>query len=229
VENGIHLFRYNGDGPLLSQSVDSLYHARWVPAAPGVYPDRPQSPARVKRRKQAVKEGKTPAKAVKAQRYVPPSLRNKQRGSGTIAAQLEVQRTAGTRGAAAAAQTSIAVYSSARGQRVIPGLNVEPDDAPKSRSAKNRARRKKKQQEKMEQEESKKVSNEPSRVDNQEPAVVDPAKKVKKLRKKLQQIEVLAEKKERGEFLDDDQIIKLGKRQEIEQELAHWESQIEEA
>eukprot|EP00640_Fibrocapsa_japonica_P008660 CAMPEP_0113951464 /NCGR_PEP_ID=MMETSP1339-20121228/86185_1 /TAXON_ID=94617 /ORGANISM="Fibrocapsa japonica" /LENGTH=57 /DNA_ID=CAMNT_0000959713 /DNA_START=41 /DNA_END=211 /DNA_ORIENTATION=+ /assembly_acc=CAM_ASM_000762 len=44
VDNGIKIFKYNGIGPVIEKAEDQLFQADWVPAAAGVYPDRPQSP-----------------------------------------------------------------------------------------------------------------------------------------------------------------------------------------
>jgi translation initiation factor 2A len=46
VDNNVKIYRYNGDGPLCTKDEGELYDAQWVPAAPGVHPDRPQSPGR---------------------------------------------------------------------------------------------------------------------------------------------------------------------------------------
>jgi translation initiation factor 2A len=44
VDNGTHIYKYNGLGPMVSNEITELHEAMWRPAPPGLYPDRPQSP-----------------------------------------------------------------------------------------------------------------------------------------------------------------------------------------
>jgi translation initiation factor 2A len=44
VDNGFKVFKYNGLGPIIEQSIEFLYDATWCPVAEGIFPDRPPSP-----------------------------------------------------------------------------------------------------------------------------------------------------------------------------------------
>lgn len=95
VENGIQLFRYNGDGPISLPLIDKdryspnkLYYAEFVPALNGnVYPDRPQSPLPKRGSDEDISNTTGTVSAAseavpkKTGRYVPPGLRNKSSGS----------------------------------------------------------------------------------------------------------------------------------------------------
>jgi len=230
VENSVHIFRYNGDGPLLSEEFDCLTLAQWLPGSEA-YPDRPQSPQRLKKKKSGeAKEAKPAAKS--SAKYVPPS----QRGSGGgsfVAQQLRAQHESG------GAKKLRGVRAEGAKRAGIPGMPVGAAPKPAetlSKSAKARAKRKKKQEEKEAKEAAAKLSSAsaaavaaasaaaPAAAPATEQA--DPQKKLKKLRKKLQQIQALKEKREAGEALDADQLKKLEGEGLIQDEIATLEAQI---
>ena len=87
VDNGMRLFRYNGEEVVnlpwdnANYKPDRLLEAAFVPALPDVYPDRPQSPpphvladaAAVAKAKQKLAKAATkPAVAPATGRYMPP-------------------------------------------------------------------------------------------------------------------------------------------------------------
>lgn len=94
VDNRISVFTYYGH-MVANEAVDVLYDARWRPAAPGAYPDRAQSPERLKEVAQSRKQGVNLTVAEKPEGYVPPHLR----GRGGAPARKQVEGMEGLAGA----------------------------------------------------------------------------------------------------------------------------------
>ena len=221
VENGVHIFRYNGD-LLLTQPIEVLFQAQFLQAPKDTYPDRPQSPARFKQRKE---EAKTQAAAPqKSQGYVPPHLRGKAGATSKVAEMMRAEKEAGS-GPRKLERGAVPAYRPPGSRAGIPGLPVgatPPQAEPMSKAAKNRARRKKKEAEKKAAEDAR-AALESAKA---EAVAQDPAKKAKKLRKKLSQIMALKEKKDGGEALDADQMAKLQTLEAVEKELADIEASL---
>eukprot|EP00636_Phaeomonas_parva_P014665 CAMPEP_0118861650 /NCGR_PEP_ID=MMETSP1163-20130328/7113_1 /TAXON_ID=124430 /ORGANISM="Phaeomonas parva, Strain CCMP2877" /LENGTH=651 /DNA_ID=CAMNT_0006795481 /DNA_START=50 /DNA_END=2005 /DNA_ORIENTATION=+ len=223
VENSVHLFRYNGEGPLLSQHFEYLTLAQWLPGSE-IYPDRPQSPLRLKRKKKEAKEGKPTATAAKpAGRYVPPSARGSTGATSRVAEQLRAEHDAGS---------SSRKLSGVKAYRPpgagVPGMPVgapQPKTETKSKAAKARERRRRKEEEKKAAEAAAMVAA--AAAPAPAPAEpVDPAKKLKKLQKKQKQILALKAKIDAGEALDEDQRKKLETLGAVAAEIAELEAQI---
>lgn len=219
VENGVHIFRYNGD-LLFSQPIEVLYQAQFLQAPRETYPDRPQSPARLKQRKE--QEKVQAAAPQKPQGYVPPHLRGKAGATSKVTEMMRAEKEAGS-GPRRLERGAVAAYRPPGARNGVPGLPVgatPPVAEPMSKAAKNRLRRKKKEAEKKAAEEAKAALD----AAKAETTAQDPAKKAKKLRKKLAQINALKEKKDAGETLDADQTAKLETLGAIQKELAELEA-----
>ncbi|GAX75533.1 hypothetical protein CEUSTIGMA_g2976.t1 [Chlamydomonas eustigma] len=90
VDNGYKVFTYYGQ-QVSTQSFPTLYEAAWLPAPPGTFQDRPQSPSRLTASASGSSAGQGPATAAvpapRAAGYVPPHLR----GTGGAAAAAAVK------------------------------------------------------------------------------------------------------------------------------------------
>jgi len=115
VDNGIKIFRYNGEGPVFSRSYERLYHAEWRPAQKGLYPDRGPSP-----KKQQVKAD-VPA-TTKPAPYRPPGY------SGQMENFME--REVVPAGKVKPGGASASKYVPPSQKRVIPGLPPPQAKAP---------------------------------------------------------------------------------------------------
>lgn len=89
VDNGIFLYRYNGDGPLEEVPFEQLFDATWRPAPAGLYPDRPMSPGRKSTAPAANAPQAAAPAAAPAGAYRPPGAR--QSGS-SVSAMMRAER-----------------------------------------------------------------------------------------------------------------------------------------
>jgi len=242
VDNGVHLYRYNGDKmnqlPWNNDDYqpDRLLEASFVPAAASVeYPDRPQSPTL----KDASSTTESTAAAAAATptpkpvgRYIPPSARNRPAGGGfgggsTLAERMRAEQEAKLKGAQKVpdkAKMAVGVTGN-----VVVGMAV-PSSQGKSKSA---LRREKTKQKKEEEETRKalevKVLQEDSTTtatDNlnnnhnvaNSAAAVPPETRARKIKKSLKQIDELKAKDPSS--LNEDQKKKMASEAELRQELA---------
>lgn len=120
VDNGIKLFRYHGGAPVFALPHEQLFDARWRPAAPGAYPDRAQSPARVSEAKSEAVEVK------KVEAYRPPG------SSGRLAAMMKAEREGPGPGKIKAAEAA------AHGKPTIVGMAPTTGKDPSVTAAKNK-------------------------------------------------------------------------------------------
>ena len=142
VDNGYQVFKY--DGTLLAKiKKDILYEARWQPASPGSYEDKPQSPraAGAAAASNGQSQAAIPPQPVKAAGYIPPHLRNNPEAVAASKATFSLARDANDRGGKIPAGAVVA--------RPAPATNLPPGAAPPpskaaSKNAKRRAAAKKK-------------------------------------------------------------------------------------
>jgi translation initiation factor 2A len=230
VDNGVRLFRYNGEEltnvPWKNENYqpDKLLEASFIPALPDVYEDRPQSPAPriagdadaiAKAKKEAAEAATKPAAPV-VQRYVPPSARNRGSGGGTsLAERMRAEKEGNMMKATRVIAKPVVPGLVPTGKNLPVGMVAE--EPVKSKSAIRRERQKKNKVKQEENEVREKEEAEKEVVE--EPS--DPEKRIRKIKKTLKQIEDL---KERGlSELNDDQMTKLASEEELRKELAQLE------
>ena len=220
VDNGFKIWRYDGVC-FQDEALEELLQVEWEPVVPGMYPDRPQSPE--EDRKRAV-EGNAVARAASAAHsapskpvgaYVPPS----RRGTGEVVAARKTLNEV-TEGVGQAGRIRYA--SSKNASNVVGADFVESNDAEKKRKKKEAEKRRK---------EAKKAEGSAPTVPAPAPVVDVPkvpsemsadelGKELKKLTKKLKQIEVLKEKQSKGEALEATQAEKVQGEAKVKAELA---------
>lgn len=231
VDNGLRLFRYNGEELLNvpwkndDYRPDKLLEACFVPALPTVYPDRPQTPVKDSGGSAASAPTATVPAPKPAGRYVPPSAR---RGGGTVggrgggsslAERLRREKEGNLQKSGKVAEKPSLVKSAITGKS-IPGMSTEPTTKSKSQIKREKAKLKAAQKEEAER----KLREQEALLKAQttEPEVaVDPEKRARKLKKTLKQIEEL-KKKDAGE-LNDDQKAKLASESQLREELSKLE------
>lgn len=206
VDNGFKIFRYNGEGPIIEQSRVELYDMKWRPAAPGVYPNRPQSPTRANGDSQVP----TRAPESKPQAYRPP------RATGNLAAMMK-REDGGSR-----KLDRNAYAPRPAGQRRIPGM--APDPEPK----KTKSKKKNVKTDAAAAQEAIKKATAAARGQTETPppppqpvelTAEEKQKKIKGLNKKLKQINQLKEKMQGGAELNADQTAKIESEKEILAEI----------
>ena len=222
VDNGIRVYRYNGEQvqtlPWDNKNYlpDRLLQASFLPALPSVFPDRPQSPT--------LKEGATPsgpdapatAAPKPAGRYVPPSARGKPVGGrvgSSLAERMHADKESKMKGAQKVVDKPKIVMGATG--KVVVGL------APAAAQGKSKsALRREKTKQKKEEEDARKALEEKVAVEvaaaSAEP--VDPEKRAKKINKTLKQIEELKGKEQ--STLNEDQQKKIDSEKELRDELA---------
>jgi translation initiation factor 2A len=226
VDNGIRLFRYNGEEVSnvpwdnANYKPDRLLEAVFVPAPEGVHPDRPQSPApkalpdaaEVAQAKVQMAEAKPAVAPAAAGRYVPPSARGKSIGGGNSLAERMRREKEGN--VVAATRVAPKTASAARGPSVI-GL------APVETRSKNTLKKEKQRLAKAKQAEEgarKKAEEEAAAAAAAAEAAQDPQKRARKINKMLKQIEELKAKDLTA--LNDDQKEKISSENSLREELA---------
>ncbi|KAG5177308.1 eukaryotic initiation factor 2A [Tribonema minus] len=200
VDNGVHVFKYNGSGPVYSRAVDTLYDACWRPAAEGTYQDRAASPGRKgpDSKKAAAGGANSPTKPAA---YRPPAAR----GGGSVAAMMRAER---------------------EGNVVGPGKvakEVSSDAAAAAKQAEKEKKKERQQRKAAEKAKAEQEAREKAEADAAAAAAAaraDPEKRRKALNKKLRQLEATKEKAARGEALDEGQRSALAREEELRQELA---------
>ncbi|CAJ1942450.1 unnamed protein product [Cylindrotheca closterium] len=220
VDNGVHIYRYNGD-KMTNLPWDNndyvpnrLLQAEFVPAKSIEYPDRPQSPQ--------LKDVNTPsaagapAAAKPGGRYVPPSQRAKAgRGGSSLADRMRAEREGGS--VAAGKVKGKPKVTGATGKVVVGMAPVEQ----KSKSALRREKaKKKKEEEAARQALEEKVLAEAKAAEPAQPeqAAVDPEKRAKKINKILRQIDELKQRDQSS--LNEDQKKKIESEASLREELA---------
>jgi translation initiation factor 2A len=219
VDNGVHMYRYNGD-QMTNLPWDNkdylpnrLLQAEFLPAKSLVYPDRPQSP-QLKDATPSADAAKSTGAAKPTGRYVPPSARNRAGRGGTLADRIRAEKDGKSVGARKVAEKP--KVTGATGKVVV---GLAPTEG-KSKSAFRREKTKKKKGEeaaRLALEE--KVLAETKAAEAAQPTQsVDPEKRGKKVNKILKQIEEL--KKKDPSSLNDDQKKKLESEGALREELA---------
>jgi translation initiation factor 2A len=232
VDNGVNIYRYNGDKvnnlPWNNKNYlpDRLLQACFLPTSENTYPDRPQSPTLkdLGNGPDAQNGGEsaagTPAPKP-AGRYIPPSARNRAgRGGGTsLAERMRAEKEGKMLGAQKVVEKPKVV--SATGKVVV---GMAP---PASQGKSKNVQRREKQKQKKEEEEARmaleekllaeqKAAEAAAASSSSEP--VDPEKRARKVKKILKQIEDLRQKDPSS--LNDDQKKKIASEQELRDELA---------
>ena len=215
VDNGVRLFRYNGQSvktlPWNNEHYlpDKLLQACFVPANPTVYEDRPQSPP---------PEGMTEATSVTAPvaiaaapkpagRYVPPSARGRAGGGTSLAERMRREKEGNLQSATRVIDTKVKTPT---GVKNVVGMS-QPTQS-KSKSQLKREKEKKKKQQEAEQ-----AANAAAAA-VAEPSTVDPEKRARKIKKTLKQIDDLKSKD--ASTLNDDQKAKIASEADLRAELA---------
>jgi translation initiation factor 2A len=225
VDNGIRLFRYNGEEVTTvpwdnsNYKPDRLLEATFVPVPEGMYPDRPQSPAprpadpetaaAVAQAKEKLAAAK-PTVAPSAGRYVPPSARGKSSGGNSLAERLRREKEGNMMGATKVTPKSSVPGMASKKGTVVGLVPVET----KSKSALKKERQRAAKA-KAEAEAAQKKAEEAAAASS---SAADPAKRAKKIYKLLKQIDEL-KAKDPGE-LNDDQKDKISKESSLREELA---------
>ncbi|RHZ33242.1 hypothetical protein DYB37_012992, partial [Aphanomyces astaci] len=208
VDNGFKLFKYDGTGPVVSESRTEVYDLQFRPAAAGVYPNRPASP-RAKESEAEASAAAPPAPVRRA--YRPPH------STGALADLLRREDGAGSR---KLDRNKYAPSNSAvAATKVIPGLDAPVVKKPSKSEKKKKAI------------EAAEAKAELERVTQallaqtlpDEPVVLTPEEKQKKakaIQKKLKQIADIKAKQASGDTLNDDQLAKVGNEPTLLAELA---------
>jgi translation initiation factor 2A len=223
VDNGIRVYRYNGEKVQnlpwdnTNYLPNRLLQATFLPAMPSVYPDRPQSPTLKEGATPTGPDAPTPVAPKPAGRYVPPSARGKPvvgRGGGSsLAARMQAEKESQMKGAQKVVDKPKLVMGATG--KVVVGL------APAAAQGKSKsALRREKTKQKKEEEDARKALEEKVAVEaaaiSAEP--VDPEKRAKKINKTLKQIGDLKEKN--PSTLNEDQQKKIDSEKELRDELA---------
>ncbi len=239
LDNGVRIYKYNGEGPLFNMAMEKLYHANWRPESKDAYPDRPASPRRkrddksegktnrnaavisdmtsnkggtmtVKKSSNIMAAGSSPSSTAV---YRPPVARTMGNdGIGSVAAMMRAER-AGTV-APGKVSRSIATYSV--GEPYIPGLAHETGSM--SKSAKKKEKEKIKKAAAAVAAEAKIKADREAQGDCETPTP-DPEKRRKQLMKKIRAIDGIKAKKADGKLLNEDECIKLDMEGALKEEL----------
>ena len=207
VDNGVKVWAYSGEQvKCISYSKSELYEAAWC--MQGSYDDEPVSP-RVAARKAPIKTSSDGSKGEKKQvkAYRPPGARS---GSSTGGRSLSQLLKSGGGGGG-------------RG-RTIPGMTPVVGGAPVGGTPVGGAAKKKKRRRgKKSKAPPAESAPAPEPAPAPAPAPVDPAKRIKALKKKLRQIGELKEKQKAGKVLEEAQLKKVSGEADIVAELAKLE------
>jgi translation initiation factor 2A len=231
VDNCVKLFRYTGS-LLLKQPHDQLYDARWRPASPSAFADRPHSPERVTSAGGSGNGGAAPTAKVAA--YRPPG------SNGSLAAMMRAERDSG-RSAGFAPKLGMGPGGTKR----LPVGMAPPQE---SNAAKNKAKKDAKAKAKAAAEDAAAEMERLRVASGGAPAPVapvapvaaaaavaaefaaaepvDPAKQLKKQMKALKAIEGLLAKQASGETLNGDQRSKLATEAAVRADIAALEAEL---
>jgi translation initiation factor 2A len=218
VDNGVHLYRYNGDKmtnlPWNNDDYkpDRLLEASFVPTSTLEYPDRPQSPT-LKDAAPSVESAAAPAPKP-AGRYIPPSARNRAGiGGSTLAERMRAEQEGKLKGAQKVADKPKAVVGASG--KVVVGMAAPAQGKSKSALRREKVKQKKEEEDARTALEAK-VLVEEAQVPT--PTDVPPENRARKIKKALKQIEDLRAKDPSS--LNEDQKKKIDSEVELREELA---------
>ncbi len=212
VDNWCKIYRYNGEGPVCRLAYERLFAAGWVPAMDGVYPDRPQD----KKKKNKLlnlngDSGHTVNIASEKRVYRPPGLKTQtgsRSGHGRSLADMLGETGVGT------GKVKNFTPANSGSIRVIPGLTSNPGEKKKSK-------RKKKKSKATRAPEPAVTSKpqEPAKskydIDYEKMSPEELQRQMKRIKKRLKQIDLLKNRQENLEQLNADQIEKICKEDEL--------------
>lgn len=218
VDNGVSLYRYNGDKftnlPWNNDDYkpDRLLEATFIPAAKVDYPDRPQSPTL--KEVVASVEASNVAAPKPAGRYIPPSQRSRAgRGGSSLAERMRAEKEGKMKGAQKVAEKPAAIVGATG--NVVVGMAAPVQGKSKSALRREKAKQKKEEEDARKALEDKVMAE---KATDEAPTNADPEKRARKIKKTLKQIEDLKAKDPSS--LNEDQKKKIGSEAEIRQELA---------
>jgi translation initiation factor 2A len=232
VDNGVRLFRYNGEELMntpwdnANYKPDKLLEAAFVPSLPDVYPDRPQSPPpkvtgehaeTVAQAKEAVNTvSAKPVSSSGTKKYVPPSARGRSGGT-SLAERMRREKEQGMMGATKVVnKPKVPGAATAVGGKSVVGL--VPKEEGKSKSAIKKEKQKLAKKKREEEEARTKAEEEAAAAEAVQATANDPEKRAKKIKKTLRQIEDLKEKD--AASLNEDQKKKIASEDGLRKELA---------
>ena len=222
VDNGVHIYRYNGD-KMMNVPWDNnhylpnrLLQAEFIPAKSSVYPDRPQSPSLKDATPSTQSTNSAPA-AKPAGRYIPPSARNRAgRGGSSLAERMRAEKEGKLVGARKVTEKPKVVGVTGK---VVVGMAPPTQGKSKSALRREKAKKKKEEEEARQAMEAKALAEQEAAKTTAEP--IDPQKRARKIKKTLKQIDEL--KKKDASALNDDQKKKIESEQSLLDELAKLE------
>ncbi len=235
VDNGFKIFKYNGIGPVAEKGYTQAFDCLWQPQPSALFPDRGQSPRREGDAK-PIKDVSVLKEKASVGAYRPPAAR----ASGTPSLAERMRREAAPVGkvkTASSGSTSVGGVDVFRGggmrfaPRSIPGMSAEqakkstPAMTEEEKEAKKAKEKAKKEAKKAAQEAAAKAEAEaaaaakaaaaaPKAVSDMTPE--EKEKRAKAIKKKLKSI---AELKEKGGELNEDQQKKIAGEAELIKEL----------
>ena len=222
VDNGWKVFHYNGD-MVAEQKAEVLLQVEFGPAAStDLFCDRPASPDKIKKGREASKGG-----AGRPAAYVPPHLKGKGRGASSGSTfSLAYDKSENGPGKIKQNQG----YQRKTQSNLPPGAELATNSKAASKNAKRRAKKRAQQEAQAENpDQSAGPAEDPPRAEEaaaeeskQEapagaPVVVDAAKRIRNLEKKLRQIDQI-KAKPKGD-LTPEQLKKLETEDEIRKEI----------
>ena len=243
VDNCYKIFKYNGNGPICEVQAKRLFDVSWVPALQGIYPDRPQEKKKKKDKKStnlldttAGLFGTEPfAEKVPINKhaYRPPGARDgsvfsRNRGGGRSLAEMLGETGVGP----GRVEKSVSAVLFNGNERNIPGMTtVKSKEGKRKRKKRNRIKVNK--DDSIDTGDKGKDSSDGTKLHIQiikKPSEMTPeelAKSIKKMKKKLKQIEALKERRDKnGEKLNADQNEKISNEKNILQLVKEMESVI---
>ncbi|KAJ2387567.1 hypothetical protein GGI23_006247 [Coemansia sp. RSA 2559] len=209
VDNGIRIWHYSGS-LVYNKEISELYQVDWRPAPATLFPQRSAlSPVPVGIA--IATPASTEKDAKPAGAYRPPHARSRNSDNNSPRSLYDMAEQKSFGGAAT--------------QRSVPGANPEAASAKKSEKKQRRRDRKKSSKDDADNkagEHDAPAPNAHAAADKSESPLsdIDVLKKIRQLNKKLDQIETLTKKRDQGEPLEDNQIVKIGLRPQIESEIA---------
>ncbi|KAF0700205.1 Aste57867_9259 [Aphanomyces stellatus] len=196
VDNGFKIFKYDGTGPVVSESRAEMYDLQFRPAAAGVYPNRPASP----RSKEADAETAAAPPAPVRKAYRPPH------STGALAAMLRREDGAGAR---KLDRNKYAPANAASAATVIPGMDAPAVKKPSKSEKKKKAIEAAAAKAELERVTAELLGQTAAAEVQVELTPEDKQKKIKALQKKLKQITEIKDKQASGVTLNEDQLAKV--------------------
>lgn len=206
VENGFVLWDYCGN-ELYRRDFDELYSTTFRPSIRGAYPKRPPSPGR-----------KSTSTNLNARTYVPPGLRGKQNGANKSQTNKRnnKRRKNKNNNNKQPAQQHQQQQNQQQIREQFPTNHPIPTNKQLHQQPQNPTTQKKTNKQKLKEEIP---ASEPELAQGPPWECSDIQKQIRKLRKKLKQIEDLKTKKEGGMQLNQDQLKKLEQESKVRAEL----------